>query len=179
MAFTAISWNKLESDTSSVSITIPTGYYDMRLKYTVKGTSASEQNILFTANSTASGYSSIQSFTDGTSAGIVTTVLGTSINSSTSSALMGICPGADAGKPWLCYSGILDITAYRETGIRKNYTFYGAYENTVSSGAVKVVHGGTITNTATTVSSLQIFLASGNIKAGSTFALYGATKYGA
>jgi|688.fasta_scaffold222565_2 hypothetical protein len=177
MAFTAISWNKLTSDASSVSITVPTGYYDMRLKYSIKGTSASEQNILFTANSVTSGYSGIMGHTDGAS--MAKTTLGTSLNSSAASGLMGICPGADAGKPWLCYSGVLDITAYRETGIRKNYTFYGAYENTVSSGAVKVVHGGVITNTATTVSSLQIFLASGNIKAGSTFALYGATKYGA
>ena len=177
MAFTAISWNKLASDAASVSITIPTGYYDMRLKYSIKGTSASEQNILFTANSVTSGYSSIMGYTDGAS--MAKTNLGTSLNSSAASGLMGICPGADAGKPWLCYSGILDITAYRETGIRKNYTFYGAYENTVASGAVKVVHGGVITNTASTVTSLQIFLASGNIKAGSTFALYGATKYGA
>lgn len=177
MAFTAISWNKLASDAASVSITIPTGYYDMKLKYSIKGTSASEQNILFTANSVTSGYSSLMGYTDGAS--ISKTNLGTSINSSAASGLMGICPGADAGKTWLCFAGVLDLTAYRETGIRKNYTFYGAYENTVSSGAVKVVHGGVVTNTASTVTSLQIFLGSGNIKAGSTFALYGATKYGA
>jgi hypothetical protein len=177
MAFTAISWNKVASDTSSVSITIPTGYYDMRLKYSIKGTSASEQNILFTANSVTSGYLSAFSHSNG--AALTRVSLGSSLNSSAAAGLLGVCPGADAGKPWLAFVGILDIPVYRETGKRKNYLCRGAYENTVADTAVKVGQGVILTTTASTTTSIQIFLGAGNIKAGSTFALYGATKYGA
>jgi hypothetical protein len=174
MAFTALSWNKLDSSTTTVSISIPGGYTDYRLYYSIKGTDASERQLLMRMNNNSSTeYTGRFMYSDGTA--IAEILSGTNLNSGTSSISMGSVPGADANKPWLAYEGFLNFFANSLT-YRRGFEFAGTYENNVSSGAVKTISGSGLTNLTDSITSIQFFLATGSIAAGSTFALFGATQ---
>jgi hypothetical protein len=174
MAFTALSWNKLDSSTATASITIPGGYTDYRLYYSIKGTDASERQILMRMNNNSSNeYTGRFMYSDGTAIAEVTS--GTSLTSPTSSIAIGFVPGADANKPWLAYEGFLNFFANSLT-YRRGFEFSGTYENNLSSGAVKTISGAGLTNLTDSITSIQFFLSTGSIAAGSTFALFGATQ---
>ncbi len=173
MAFTALSWNKLTSNTSTVTVAIPAGYFDYRLFYSIKGTDASERQLLMTANGVSSGYTSRIVYADGTQMTEIQN--GVSANSPASNMTVGLVPGADGAKPWLAYEGFLNFFANSQS-VRKNWEFTGAYENNVLSGAVKTTFGMANSNSNATITSLTFSLSAGNIVSGSTFALFGATQ---
>jgi hypothetical protein len=174
MAFTALSWNKLTSNTSTVTVSIPGGYFDYRLFYSIKGTDTSERQLLMTANGVSSGYVSRIIYADGSQ--ILEVQNGTSINSPSSNMTVGLVPGADGSKPWLAYEGYLNFFANSASNTRKSWEYGGGYENNVSSGAAKTLMGGAITSSNAAITSLTFSLSAGNIAAGSTFALFGATQ---
>jgi hypothetical protein len=173
MAFTALSWNKLTSNTSTVTVSIPGGYFDYRLYFSIKGTDASERQLLMTANGVSSGYTSRIVYADG--AQITEIQNGTSGNSPSSNMIAGLVPGSDGAKPWLAYEGFVNFFA-NSLSVRKAWEFTGAYENNVSSGSVKTIFGSANSNSNAAITSLTFSLSAGSIASGSTFALFGATQ---
>lgn len=173
MAFTALSWNKLTSNTTTVTVSIPGGYFDYKLFFSIKGTDASERQLLMTANGVSSGYTSRIVNADGSA--MLDTQSGVSGNSPTSNMLVGLVPGADGSKPWLAYEGFLNFFS-NSLSVRKAWEIVGAYENNVSSGAAKTLFGMANSNSNAAITSLTFSLSAGNIATGSTFALFGATQ---
>lgn len=174
MAFTSLGWTKLTGNQTSVTLTIPSGYYDILLKYSIKGTDSLEQGILMRYNSdSGNNYYNASMWSDGS--GITGVFRDTNLFASFSANQIGLTSPSSVGTPFV---GQTTIYSYQDSVVRKPAYWYGAYENNVSSGNVKTYNGGGYWVDASTITSVTISLGGGSLAAGSTFAVYGYTRFG-
>jgi hypothetical protein len=175
MAFTAIGSTKLASPAASISMSIPGGYEDILIKFAIRGDSASEDSLVVRINgSSSTNYAwgilqsdgSAQTAINGESSGL---------NTSNSLRVGYLAPSATDVNNYT--TGILNSFAYSNSGFTKAFRWRSAYENNVTSGNTKSVHGGGYWNSTSTITSISFHPTNGsNLVAGSTVSVYGYTK---
>lgn len=174
MAFTALSWNKLTSSQSSVTISIPSGYKDITIKYSIKGDRSLEDYLGLRINGvTTISYCHNSSYTDG-SAQTVISGTGSGLNSDSYFRINHLPPSS---LTQYSATGVINLFSVNDTSVVKPAIWTGAYENNVSSGTVKLQQGGGYLNSTSAITSIQFFpLYGSNLTAGTTIAVYGATS---
>jgi hypothetical protein len=174
MAFTALSWTKLSSSQSSVTINIPSGYKDLTVKYSIKGDRSLEDYLGLRLNGVSSiAYAHNSTFTDGSDQ-IVISGAASGWNSDSYFRINHLPP---ASLSQYSATGVINLFSVNDTSVLKPVIWTGCYENNVSSGTVKLQQGGGYLNSTSAITSIQFFpLYGSNLTAGTTIAVYGATS---
>lgn len=175
MAFTSLGWTKLSSPASSISMSIPSGYEDILVRFAVRGDRSTEDYLIMRVNgSSSTQYSWGILYTNGSDM-FFDNGENSGLNSETSFRVGFLPPsGTDVNN---YATGTIQLFAYANTSYMKNFKWHNAYENNVTSGDVKSVQGGGIWGSTSTVTSLSLQPAFGsNLIVGSAVGVYGYTS---
>jgi hypothetical protein len=175
MAFTALTWTKLTSSQSSISVTIPSGYQDLIIKCSLRGDRSSEDFLGMRVNGvSSSSYNWGNSYSDGNTPAVSQGAT-TGISADTLMRI-GYLPASSVASNNF-YTARIHCYSYLDTNVTKSFRWIGGYENSVTSGDVKTQHGGGMFNSTSNITSISFHPVFGsNFVAGSTVAVYGYTR---